>query len=105
MSPRILTPEQSRQLYQHQLIIKALHYKVDMVHKRPLHSGQVQLAKAYFNENKRIIQAQYGRNGGKTESILYVAWRKALLYPNSQIYIICPERKQGKEIYWASGRI
>lgn len=100
-----LTKEQSALLSQHQRIMAAMYDRINNVHKRPLHAGQIQVAKAYFNEGKRVIQSQWGRSGGKSEVVLYVAWVRALLYPNSQIYIICPERKQGKEIYWASGRL
>jgi hypothetical protein len=87
------------------LAVKKLHDRINNYHKRSLHAGQLQLARAYFEEGKKIIQAQYGRSAGKSESILYIAWRRALTVPGSLIYIITPERKQGKEIYWASGRL
>ncbi len=100
-----LTPEQSALLEQHHKIMVAMYDRINNIHKRPLHDGQIQVAKAYFNEGKRVIQSQWGRSAGKSETVLYISWVRALLYPNSQIYIICPERKQGKEIYWASGRL
>lgn len=84
---------------------KALYDRIKNIHGRPLHPGQVQLAKSYFEEKKKVIMAQYGRGCGKTESILFVAWMKALMEPGSLIYIICKERKQAREIYWASGRL
>lgn len=70
-----------------------------------LHQGQIQLAKAIFAEKKRVVQAQWGRSGGKTLSACFIAWVYALLNPGAQILIICPQRKQGKDIYWASQRI
>jgi len=95
----------AKALSNHRNIMAAIYDRINNVHKRPLHAGQIQLAKAYFNDKKRIIQSQWGRNAGKSESVLYIATVKAILEPNSQIYIICPERKQGKEIYWASRRL
>jgi hypothetical protein len=92
-------------LAEHKRVMSIIYDRVNNYHKRPLHPGQVQLARAYFNEHKRIIQSQWGRNAGKSESVLFIATVRAILYPNSQIYIICPERKQGKEIYWASRRL
>lgn len=82
-----------------------LYHKINNVHKRPLHHGQISVARALFRDRKTIIQAQLGRNVGKSECALYCAWVYALTNPGSQIYIICPQRKQGKEIYWASGRL
>lgn len=101
---KALTLEQSQQLEQHAQIMTSLYSKMK-AEGRELHDGQIQVAKAYFNDKKRIIQSQWGRNGGKSEAVLYIATVKALLYPGSKIYIICPERKQGKEIYWSSGRL
>lgn len=49
--------------------------------------------------------SQWGRSGGKTESALFIACVAAMLNDNYIIYIITPERKQGKEIYWASKRL
>jgi hypothetical protein len=70
-----------------------------------LHEGQVRLARALFTEEKRVVQAQWGRSGGKTLAACYIAWCFALLNDNAQVLIVCPQRKQGKDIYWAPGRI
>lgn len=75
------------------------------VHQKPLHEGQIALARAYFVDKKKIVQSQWGRSSGKTETILFIAWARALLYPNSSIYIICPEKEQGKDIFWKSRRL
>lgn len=40
-----------------------------------------------------------------TEEVLYIATRWALSRPKQIIYLLCPERKQAKEIYWASRRV
>lgn len=82
-----------------------LYHRINTVHKRPLHAGQIALARAVFSEGRRVVQAQYGRNAGKSETACYIAWAKAMLTPNARIYIICPQRKQGGEIYWASNRL
>jgi hypothetical protein len=70
-----------------------------------LHEGQIQIARDLFVHGKRVIQSQWGRSGGKTLAACYIAWTYALLHPGSIVYIICPQRKQGKDIYWVSGRI
>jgi hypothetical protein len=90
---------------EHAVMMAALYHRINNVHKKPLHSGQIAVARALFRDKKTIIQAQLGRNTGKTEVALYCAWVYAMTRPGSQVYIICPQRKQGKEIYWASGRL
>lgn len=89
----------------HAAIMQAVYDRIDNVHKKPLHSGQIQLAKDYFNRGMRIIMSQWGRSAGKTESALFIATVASLLSDNFITYIITPERKQGKEIYWASKRL
>ncbi len=92
-------------LGRHADIMTAIYHRVNNVHKRPLHEGQVQIAKDYFTKGLRVIMSQWGRNGGKTEDLLFIATVAACLNDNFIIYIITPERKQGKEIYWASRRL
>jgi len=90
---------------QHANIMNAVYDRINTVHQKPLHKGQIRIAKDYFNRGMRIIQSQWGRSAGKTESALFIANVAAMLNPNFIIYIITPERKQGKEIYWASKRL
>lgn len=52
-------------LGRHAEIMKAVYDRINHIHKRPLHMGQIQVAKDYFNNNKRVIQSQWSRNGGK----------------------------------------
>lgn len=92
-------------LERHAKIMRAVYNRINNVHKRPLHPAQIQIAKDYFNRGMRVIMSQWGRNGGKTEDLLYIATVAAMLNDNFIIYIITPERKQGKEIYWASRRL
>jgi Terminase large subunit, T4likevirus-type, N-terminal len=73
--------------------------------KKPLHEGQLPLVKAIFYDGKRECMMQCGRSFGKTEEVLYIATRWAISRPKQIIYILCPERKQAKEIYWASRRL
>ena len=70
-----------------------------------LHPGQVRVAKDLFVSGKRVVMSQWGRSGGKTFLICFLAWVYAKLNPGAQILIVCPQRKQGKDIYWASGRM
>lgn len=89
----------------HVAILSDLYHHINEVRKQPIHPGQATFAKNFFIGKKRILQGQWGRNGGKTEAILYIAWVYALLNPGTEIYIICPEKLQGKKIYWSSKRL
>lgn len=92
-------------LGRHAEIMKAVYDRINNVHKRPLHQGQITVARDYFIRGMRIIMSQWGRNGGKSECALFLATVASLLNDNFITYIITPERKQGKEIYWASKRL
>lgn len=72
---------------------------------QPLHAGQLPLVKAIFYDGKMEAMLQCGRSFGKSESVLYVATRWALSAPNQIIYILCPQRKQAKELYWSCRRL
>lgn len=89
----------------HAQIMSAVYDRINNVHKKPLHSGQIKIAKDYFNRGMKIIMSQWGRSGGKTETALYLACVASMLNDNFITYIITPERKQGKEIYWAPKRL
>lgn len=86
-------------------IMKNLYERINKVHKRPLHSGQIQVAQDYFVKGKRVIMSQWGRNGGKTEDVLYIADTAALLNDHFWVMIVCPQLKQGKKIYWHKKRL
>lgn len=100
-----LSNTKAAQIAYHKEVLSRLYDRINNVHKRPLHEGTIAVAKAFFNQGKRVFQSQWGRSGGKTESIIYIAWVYALLNSGVQIYIVTPQRKQGKDIYWASGRM
>lgn len=85
--------------------MNAFYDRLEKVHKTPLHEGQIRISKDYFVEQKRVIQSQWGRSGGKTSGALFVASVASALTPNFLTYIICPQLKQGKKIYWTSGRL
>ena len=70
-----------------------------------LHPGQVLVARDILNDGKRVVQSQWGRKAGKTFAVLFLATTYAILNPGAQVWIICPQRKQGKDIYWVSGRL
>jgi hypothetical protein len=73
--------------------------------KRFPHAGQWKIIKAFFRDGRKIIQVQAGRKYGKTQTVLYIAWRFAIENPGAQIYIIAPTKEQGKKIYWTSKRL
>lgn len=79
--------------------------QLDSKFKGPLHEGQIPIARALFIDDIPNIFVQCGRNYGKTEVVLYIVWRYAIMHPRSIIYIFAPERKQAKEIYWSSRRL
>lgn len=79
--------------------------RLKSVHKRPLHEAQIKMAKAFFVDKKKIIMSQWGRSAGKSETILFISWVFAQLNPDSEVYIICPQIKQGRKIYWTSHRL
>lgn len=91
-------------LRQYQEIIADLHLHLHACKRFP-HPLQYPVLKAFFGDGKRIIMGQCGRSFGKTEDILYIAWRFALTHPGAEIYIICPELKQAKKIYWYKKRV
>lgn len=92
-------------LGRHAEIMTAVYDRINNYHKRPLHKGQIQVAKDFFNEKKRVIQSQWSRNGGKTETALFIATTACLLNDNFQVMIICPELKQARKIYWHKKRL
>lgn len=97
--------EGERQLLQeHAERLKLFHDHLKAVKRFP-HRGQHPVIRAFFNDRKKIVQMQCGRSAGKTETILYMAWRFALTNPGAEIYIICPELKQAKKIYWLKQRV
>jgi len=91
-------------LSQYHQIISDFHTHLHSVHRFP-HQGQFPVIKAFFADKKKIIQGQCGRSAGKTEEILYIAWRFALTNPGTETYIICPQIKQAKKIYWFPKRL
>lgn len=70
-------------------------------HWTPHPSQQLALEAIFVNDCK-LVFIQCGRKWGKTETIVYALWRRALLNPGSSCYYICPELKQAKEIIWKS---
>jgi hypothetical protein len=89
----------------HAEIMAAVYDRINNVHKKPLHKGQILLAKDYFNKGLDVMMSQWGRNGGKTESALFISCVYCLLSPNALVLIVCPQLKQGKKIYWTSRRL
>jgi len=79
-------------------VILSLHQEVF-----ELHTGQVILYDQIFTFGKKRVFAQCGRNWGKSVCIAYCSALFASLNPGSACYIICPEKTQAQEIYWASG--
>lgn len=103
--PNKISEEELRLVGRQAEIMSAFYDRIDNVIKKPLHAGQVKIAKDYFTRGMKVIQSQWGRSGGKTEAAIFIATVACALNDNFICYIITPERKQGKEIYWASKRL
>lgn len=98
------TRETGRILYEQANVVKDFYdhwAKIGL----PLHEGQADILRAIFTDGVRELAAQCGRNYGKTETAIKLFPLFCALNPNSITYIIAPQRKQGKEIYWASNRL
>lgn len=92
-------------LSRHAEIMDAVYERINNVHKRSLHPAQIQVARDYFMRGQKVVMSQWGRNGGKTETVLYLANVAALLNDNFWVMIVCPQLKQGKKIYWHKKRL
>jgi len=88
----------------YQQVLYQLHTHLKAVDRLP-HPDQGATLRALFQEGKKVIQGQAGRSFGKTELVCYLTWRFALTNPGTETYIICPEIKQAKKIYWYPNRI
>ena len=79
--------------------------RINNYHQRPLHKGQVVVARDYFTRGMRVVMSQWARDVGKTESALFVSNVASVLNDKHWTMIICPELKQGKKIYWNKRRL
>lgn len=70
-----------------------------------LHEKQLEVLKPLITGEKKLVFGACGRKFGKTRAVCYLAWRWALLNPNSSIYIVCPEGTHARRIYWMDARI
>jgi len=92
----LLTEQTLQHLTSLKKVITRLHEKIT------LHSGQIIAKQKLFQEQKKLIFLQCGRNFGKSWVLAYCAVRWALTFPRSVIYIIGPQRKLIAEILWHS---
>jgi hypothetical protein len=68
------------------------------------HPGQKLIIKKLFGDGAPAVMSEWGRKGGKTETIEYFLTRGGLTRGGGWYYF-APEQKQAKEIVWASGRL
>lgn len=92
-------------LGKHADIMTDFYERINNYHKRPQHVAQITVARDYFTRGMRVVQSQWARDVGKTESALYISNVAAVLNDKFWVMIICPELKQGKKIYWNKKRL
>lgn len=69
------------------------------------HKGQLSVGKKTIVDNMGIVFLQCGRKWGKTEFVVYLLWRHALMHPGSTCYYVTPETTHGKKIVWFTNRL
>lgn len=69
------------------------------------HTGQIEIGRALFYENKKTIMVECGRKFGKTDILCYALYRWAMTNPNTYSYYIAPWMKQIQDLVWANGRL
>lgn len=67
------------------------------------HSGQIEVGRALFYDNKRRVFNRCGRKWGKTTFEIYTLYRWAMTTPNGNFYYIAPYYNQAAEIIWKPG--
>lgn len=81
--------------------LEALAKILEVLHRewRP-HRGQIDVGAALFRDDTRRIFIQCGRKWGKSELLMYILLRWALVNEGASAYYIAPFQKQAKEILW-----
>ena len=71
----------------------------------PHDGGQQEVLHSIFADGVKDIFVECGRKFGKTELVIYILVRYALLNPGSTCYYIAPFQKQAREILWVTSRL
>lgn len=95
-------PRKKKEEAPEKVVFKREKILADINELYPLHPGQLILHSRVFDQKKKRIFAQCGRNWGKSVWIGRSTVEFACLNPNSHCFIICPNKVQAKEIYWDS---
>lgn len=69
------------------------------------HTGQIQVGKALFYDNKKLIVNETGRKNGKTHLVCYCLTRWAITHPNTFSYYVAPFSNQIADLIWKNGRL
>ena len=92
------------QLLTEQEILTVLHSRIWDKKNRTYgwmpHPGQVKAGRALFTQKKHRIFLCCGRKLGKTEMVLYILTRWAVLNPESTCSYFAPSRKMAKALVW-----
>ncbi len=80
-------------------------FREDWESLRIRHSGQQEIIKAFFDEQKKYIFVRFGRKGAKTATNIDIAWRYACENPRSTTFICLPTITLAIEVYWDEKRI
>lgn len=70
------------------------------------HKGQLPILEAAFlppfGKGIKRVFIRCGRKFGKSTISTYLSYQRALFFPGSECYLLAPQYKQAKEIYWTS---
>lgn len=73
------------------------------------HPKQVQIVQACIpaphGYGIKRVMVPCGRKFGKSSIANYLAHRFATYFKNKRVYLLAPQQKQAREIYWASGEV
>lgn len=72
---------------------------------RDRHSGQKAILDAFFEEDLHYIFIRAGRKFSKTSTKIDIAWKFAMMHPNSVIYYGFPTITQAIEVVWEEKRL
>lgn len=69
------------------------------------HSGQIEIAQAFFIDWMTGVFMRCGRKFGKTEFAIYCMYLFGKLFPNAECYYVADEKDHARDICWDNRRL